>query len=640
MRYFTLLVCFLTACLAFLFVYRTTITEKIITDRLQAVGAKDIQVKVNGFNSHTLSIASLSATFPNNSPLQSAQLHDLTLHYDLSELLDGTVAELDIDAVHIRLNKQKRKTANNASDKDIRSYLPQKISVHNLLVPVPEINGDLTLQFSVLNNRGKPLDIELGITAKEISQPGWELAALRGKFFLQTDGTIISLQKNSHIEIHDLQGAAASLQEVHFQLSGILTKSPDKGWLTGPATIIATPKGLQLQELLIQPSSLSLHIAEQASLSPALQFHSFLDTSDLLFQWKDKSIALQDIQIDFEADKHTLQLSALFAHPLVPGQVEVRASHNLIQNTGEAHLTTPFPFTLSKSSQLVTGLQLPFLLSNGLMNCNGYIQWEAGKPLLANAGFEINDAAGEYKDITFSGLHIQQDVQLFPEIYTVQPGTVFLNEMHNGLTVSNIELHNQIIHHADATLPTLLIDSVQAEILGGKVSSKDIIFDPVQQDLELLVQLHGIALDKVINLNKLKGLSVTGIVDGNILIQRKNQQFSIPDGELHSREPGGTIRYLPPGGTAGLSQLPAYAMKALQEFNYDTLVVTPRYESDGMLTVAIHTEGHSPPLNTTRPVHLNLNTEQNLLSLLQSLRYSKNLTDDLEQNIQTQQLKN
>jgi hypothetical protein len=153
------------------------------------------------------------------------------------------------------------------------------------------------------------------------------------------------------------------------------------------------------------------------------------------------------------------------------------------------------------------------------------------------------------------------------------------------------------------------------------------------------VELQGISLEEVINLNKLNGLSVTGIIDGNIRIQRKNQQITIPDGELHSRQPGGTISYLPPGGTATLSRLPAYAMKALQEFNFDTLIVTPRYESDGMLNIAIHTEGHSPPLNTTRPVHLNLTTEQNLLSLLQSLRYSKTLTDDLEHQLQTRQPK-
>ena len=645
MRYFTLLVCFLAACLSLLFVYRTTITERIIADRLQAIGATDIRVEVSDLNGHALRIASLHATFPKNSPLQSVQLQDLALHYDLSELVDGKVSELDIDTLQVTLNKQQQKRANSPPLKNIRSYLPEKIFIHKLILPVPVIAGDLTLELIAHNSNGKPLDIELGISGKQLSLPGWEAASLTGKLFLQTDnGRVISFQENSSIEIKDLQGVAAHLQEAHFLLSGKLTSSPEKGWLAGPATIIANTRGLQLQDLLIQPSSLLLQLEEQISLSHPFQFHSSLNTSNLLLQWKDKSVPLKDIQINVEADEHTLHLSVLLSHAIVPGQIEAQVTHNFSQNKGKARFTMPSPFTLNgkktDSTQLLKGYQLPFLLHNGFVNCSGNMRWEDSKLLTINAGLVLSDGAGEYKNFTFSGLHIQQELQLYPVMHTIQPGTVFLNELYNGFTINNIKLRNQIIQATAAKLPTLLIDSLEAEILGGKVSSRGIRLDPVRQELDLLVQLHGIALDEVININKLNGLSVTGVMDGSIRIQWKNQQFSIPDGELHSRQPGGTISYLPPGGTAALSQLPAYAMKALQEFNYDTLIVIPRYEPDGMLNIAIHTEGHSPPLNTTRPVHLNLNTEQNILSLLQSLRYSKSLTDDLEQRLQTRPLKN
>ena len=114
----------------------------------------------------------------------------------------------------------------------------------------------------------------------------------------------------------------------------------------------------------------------------------------------------------------------------------------------------------------------------------------------------------------------------------------------------------------------------------------------------------------------------------------KDKTVTVPDGELHSRAPGGTINYFPPGGRADLSDLPSYALQALEEFNYNMLTATPSYYEDGTLIIAVHTEGHSPPLNTERPVHLNLNMEQNILSLLESLRYSGKLTDKLEQQLQ------
>ncbi len=643
MRYFTLLVCFLAACFSLLFVYRTTITERIIESRLQAIGSTGIQVTVSGLNNHELRIASLQGRFPQNSPVKSFQLYDLSLHYDLSELLQGKVATLKIDTLQINLGKQEGPSPSPPAPKDIRQYLPGKISIRHLSLSLPEIDGKLMLQTVVHNTIGKPLDIEIGITGKNISPSGWEIASLTGKLFLQTDnGTVISLQENTHIEIEGLRGASAYLQQAHFQVSGELTRSPDKGWLAGPAAIRGETRGLELQGMLVQPSSLLLQIEEQITLSPLLLHHSSLESSDLRLQWQGKSLALKNIHMDVKTVRKGLQLSVLFSHALVPGQIEGHVSHNFIKNRGKAHFAMPFPFNLNgeetNSDQLVNGLKLPFLLHNGLLNCNVNMQWENNTLLFVKSGFEVMHGAGKYKNFTFSGLRIEQELQLVPEIRTMHPGTVFLSELYNGFTVTNIEIHNQIIAATD-TPPTLLIDTIEAEILGGKVSSKDIRLDSTSKDFDILVQLQGVALEEVINLNKLQGLTVTGIVDGSIRIQLNNKQLSIPDGELHSRQPGGTISYLPPGGTAALSKLPATAMKALQEFNYNTLIVTPRYEADGMLNIAIHTEGHSPPLNTTRPVHLNLNTEQNLLSLLQSLRYSKNLTDGLEKRLQTRQPK-
>ena len=644
MRYLTLLVCFLAACFSFLFVYRTTITEKLITDRLQAIGGTDIQVTVNAFNGHELRIASLQGTFPRNSPVHGFQLHDLCFHYDLSELLNGKIAALEIDTLHVTFSKQQKNHPNSPAPKNIRPYLPGKISIRNLILSVPWIDGDLTLHTVVHNPIGKPLDIEIGITAEDISLPGWKAAALTGELFLETDnGTSISFLENSHIEIQGLRGAATLLQKAHFQISGKLGNSPEKGWLAGPAAIKGEIQGLEVRGLLVQPSTLVLKVDDPISLSPPSLFHSSLDTSDLRLQWQDKSVALKNVSITIESGKEALQLSVLFSHALVPGQIEGHISHNFINNNGEARLTTPSPLNLSgektHSNQLVSGLQFPFLLNSGTVNCSGNMQWRGNKLLSITSGFEVMDGAGEYKNFTFTGLRIEQELQLFPEMRTLHPGIVFASEMFNGFRVNNIELHNQIIPAADPTSPTLLIDTIEAEMLGGRVSSRQIRIDPALLDFDLLVELQGISLEEVINLNKLNGLSVTGIIDGNIRIQYKNQQVNIPDGELHSRQPGGTISYLPPGGNATLSRLPAYAMKALQEFNFDTLIVTPRYESDGMLNIAIHTEGHSPLLNTTRPVHLNLTTEQNLLSLLQSLRYSKTLTDDLEHQLQRRQPK-
>ena len=60
------------------------------------------------------------------------------------------------------------------------------------------------------------------------------------------------------------------------------------------------------------------------------------------------------------------------------------------------------------------------------------------------------------------------------------------------------------------------------------------------------------------------------------------------------------------------------------------------YQPDGTLNVQFHIEGKSPSLDTNRPVHLNINSEQNVLSLLESLKYTQGLNDELDQRLKEQ----
>jgi hypothetical protein len=72
----------------------------------------------------------------------------------------------------------------------------------------------------------------------------------------------------------------------------------------------------------------------------------------------------------------------------------------------------------------------------------------------------------------------------------------------------------------------------------------------------------------------------------------------------------------------------------LEEFHYQEFSTDVSYLADGTLTTQMHLKGTSPGLETDRPVHLNISTEQNLLSLLKSLQYSKALTSEIDQQVE------
>lgn len=62
------------------------------------------------------------------------------------------------------------------------------------------------------------------------------------------------------------------------------------------------------------------------------------------------------------------------------------------------------------------------------------------------------------------------------------------------------------------------------------------------------------------------------------------------------------------------------AARALSDYRYDDLVADLSYDPGGRMEIGLSMRGYSPALNTRRPVNVNLRVEENLLSLLRSLR--------------------
>ena len=97
----------------------------------------------------------------------------------------------------------------------------------------------------------------------------------------------------------------------------------------------------------------------------------------------------------------------------------------------------------------------------------------------------------------------------------------------------------------------------------------------------------------------------------------------------------GTISYQPEDSTAmKKAGLPDFVIKAMEDFRYHTLQTKVSYQPDGQLDLSIRLQGKSPRIDSNRPIHLNLNVEQNLLYLLKSLGYSGAISQEIEKAIQ------
>jgi hypothetical protein len=72
----------------------------------------------------------------------------------------------------------------------------------------------------------------------------------------------------------------------------------------------------------------------------------------------------------------------------------------------------------------------------------------------------------------------------------------------------------------------------------------------------------------------------------------------------------------------------------LEDLTYHTLETKVNYAPDGNLILNLAIRGISPKLDEKRPIHFNLNLEQNVVQLLKSLRIADDIDDVLDKNVQ------
>ena len=110
---------------------------------------------------------------------------------------------------------------------------------------------------------------------------------------------------------------------------------------------------------------------------------------------------------------------------------------------------------------------------------------------------------------------------------------------------------------------------------------------------------------------------------------------SISDGTLSALPPGGTIRY--DSGTAAGSQRLELVYQALQHYRFNLMEARVNYQESGELDLAIRMEGTSPELNGGQRINLNLNINDNIPALLQSLQAARSVSDSIQTRLDIHQ---
>ena len=321
-----------------------------------------------------------------------------------------------------------------------------------------------------------------------------------------------------------------------------------------------------------------------------------------------------------------LSLSSALRHDIVGGEGEIEIQAPEIMPTAETPLAS-----------YIQPLEIPLIVITGKIDARLAANWRLfpdKNDLQASLTMTADSLGGAYQNLFFSGLSTTLNIELLPVVRTADAQRLNISDIDVGLPVTDVFVHYRLSGSPHGPYPTIELPLIGASILGGEIIITDTQFDPNLEENTLVIGVNGVSLGEAVALHQLEDIEATGMIDGSLPVTLSDDGVSMRSGLLYAREPGGRISY-----TADTSALENAALgtdivfNALKNFNYTSLRVEPDYDSSGLLLLGLKLQGSNPDLGGGRQVNLNVNLEQNVTQLLQSLRFVDGLNEAIDNRV-------
>ena len=305
-----------------------------------------------------------------------------------------------------------------------------------------------------------------------------------------------------------------------------------------------------------------------------------------------------------------------------------------------------FPITFSSPSfvlsKLIQPWRYPFDIASGAVSARGNVSWKlttgpsasAVAVKHAEATIALEHISGHYKKIIFHDLNTTLRVAGGDRWGMPKPATITLRELKAGLDIQRIAMNFQIRPNPLSSSYLVTIRDFSSHLLGGRASSGTIALEVPLIRSALSVELQHLDLEEIFELEQQEGLRGTGLLDGILPLTITRAGIEVHKGKLEARPPGGRIHFQPSEQTAeSLSQISpnmGLVLQALRNFRYRVLKIDLDYARDGRLTLQVRLEGRNPDLQKGRPIHFNLNIEENIPALIKTLRLVRGIEEQIQ----------
>lgn len=526
------------------------------------------------------------------------------------------------------------------------------VALRPLLTPwlaqqsLPDIVDSISAEGMVeYNTADKRLQADLDIRLSGTGQ------TLRGPVAVtyQPGQLALLLKESFTIEARNQVVAQAALPELHLSLKDDISCSyalASTAWQCGSARLsLALPEiHYPPYTMRSEPGMLTLH--DLHGEHHAWQVSAGLDLPGVKLALPDNVIRLDRLQAQLQASpdelKTTMSLHAADGK-LVVG---IKASHDMQRQRGKAVIDLP---TVSLEAaddipgKLLHHWPYPVHIESGALTGKSSISWRQKKGrfvLDQSAQLQLDNIQGRFQKYPFSGLQGKLLIKGIDSLLITTGDGLRLASINPGLPVTGILVRAEVRRQPGKAFVTTL-QQFEATTLGGKVSTARTLLDFGREDNPLMLNVQGLDIAELLKLEQKKGLYGTGKLNGKLPIILGKNGLTITAGTLSAQPPYGVIRYSGDERLTALAQSNPNVdllVKALDDFHYNVLEASLDYAPDGQLLAKVSLQGKNPELEGGRPVHLNINLEENILTLLRSLQFaddiSRKIGEGIEQGVQ------
>jgi len=431
-------------------------------------------------------------------------------------------------------------------------------------------------------------------------------------------------------KLSDIESSINNLLDSQWQLSGSLLSPQIKAGYDNENIKINSPLEMKFQlnntNQLSSDGELTLTNVNTQYKNSIIQGQLFLNWQQVTpsFSTGNFSVVMDSNNsniLDLEIDNINFKTDAILKPDYINGEGNLTLNQQLL---------TPYTFELNKQTSEITITLEQNKLAHQLFNHyiaaigkknkialnigGGEIIHSAAvalsEKLLINSQFALKDLLFQFGENTIHGLNVEQKITSIDPLHLRSNMQIESIEFSSGLALKDISAN--ISSNGDNTVE---ISSLLGKLLAGSLQAKSIIVTAEGMP-QTLLELKQISLTELIFLMDVPGLYAEGDMEFNLPMAMLSGAMTINNGRFKSTNKG-IIKYT--NNQTELNSEENIALKALQNFHYESLSGQISYDKEGQYRIKIHLLGSNPDLYDGYPVDFVLNLQGELSGVFRSL---------------------